>query len=321
MIDIAVNSELGLCLVGPGGVAGLHLEALTAVGMTRNVCVVGPIEDEVEQFAQRWTFDTATTSFGEALANPAVELVLITSPSMLHGQQTREALLAGKHVIVEIPAALTADEGEQLAGLARSVGRRLLVCHTMRSFPGVRSVRDRARSGELRVAQIAGMFAVPRRENENWTGGTRAWVDNLLWHHGCHVVDASLWMLDCTDVVEVTAQAGQQHPIFGMTMDLSLTFSTPNRQIVTHCLSYNTTHGVNEMQLVTDDDFFVLRDGALIATNGGGNVACAGWSDLGPQDLEMLRAIVDRRPSEFDIDAVLPTMRVLQMAQTVGGSR
>lgn len=311
---------LGLCVVGPGGIAGLHLTALSALGATSNAWVVGTTTAKAERFASTWTFAHATTDLGEALSDPAVELVLIASPSALHAQQAREALGAGKHVIVEIPAALSGAEAEQLAALARSADRRLLVCHTMRSFPAIASVRERTLAGDLFVAQIVGTFAVPRRHNENWTGGTRGWVDNLLWHHGCHLLDASLWMLGDPDVADVSAHAGREHPEFGMTIDLSVSFSTSERQLVTHALSYNTKHDVDELQLITDDDFLLLRSGVLSTAAGEELVGGGGWSDLGPQDEEMITAIVDGLPSRYDIDAVLPSMRLLDRVQKAAGS-
>jgi 2-hydroxy-4-carboxymuconate semialdehyde hemiacetal dehydrogenase len=314
-------AELGLCVVGPGGIAGLHLEALAAIGATRNAWVVGSNAARAEAFASTWGFAHATTELGEALADPAVELVVIASPSALHAPQARAALAAGKHVIVEIPVALSGAEAEQLAEQARSAGRRLLVCHTMRSFPAVADVRERTRAGELSIAQIAGTFAVPRRHNQNWTGGTRNWVDNLLWHHGCHVLDASLWMLGDPRVADVSAHAGRAHPDFGMTIDLSVTFSTAERQLVTHVLSYNTRHDVDELQLITDDELLLLRSGALTTLAGEELVgAGGGWSDLGPQDEEMIVAIVEGRPSRYDVDTVLPAMRLLDRAQKAAGS-
>jgi 2-hydroxy-4-carboxymuconate semialdehyde hemiacetal dehydrogenase len=314
-------AELGLCVVGPGGIAGLHLEALSAIGVTHNLWVIGATPDEAEGFASRWDFANATSDVALALDDSAVELVLITSPSTLHAQQARQALAAGKHVIVEIPVAMTGAEAAQLAELAHSAGRRLLVCHTMRSFPAVTAVRGRTRAGEMYIAQIAGTFAVPRRHNENWTGGTRSWVDNLLWHHGCHVVDASLWMLNDPRVADVTAHAGREHPEFGMTIDLSITFTTAERQLVTHVLSYNTKHDVDGMQLITDDEFLLLRDGALTTVTGEAVISGGGWSDLEPQDREMVTAIIDGSPSQFDVDTVLPTMRLLDRAQTAAGSK
>jgi 2-hydroxy-4-carboxymuconate semialdehyde hemiacetal dehydrogenase len=313
-------ARFGLCVVGPGGIAGLHLEALSALGATSNAWVVGSRMAGAEQFASTWTFAHATMDLGQALADPAVELVVIASPSALHAQQAREALAAGKHVIVEIPVALSGAEAEQLAELAQSVGRRLLVCHTMRSFPAIASVRERTLAGDLSVAQIVGTFAVPRRRNENWTGGTRSWVDNLLWHHGCHVLDASLWMLGDPAVVDVSAHAGREHPEFGMTIDLSVSFSTQERQLVTHALSYNTKHDVDEMQLITDNDFLLLRSGVLTTLAGEELVSGGGWSDLGPQNEEMIKAIADGVPSRYDIDAVLPAMRLLDRIQKAAGS-
>ena len=137
--------------------------------------------------------------------------------------------------------------------LADDAQRQLLVCHTMRSFPAIREVRRRVAGGELRVSQINGFFAIPRRSNQSWAG-IRNWIDNLLWHHGCHQVDAALWVLGVDDALDVSAHLGREHPEFGMTMDVSLSFATQSGQMVTQSLTYNTAEFVWELRLVGDED-------------------------------------------------------------------
>ena len=60
-----------------------------------------------------------TASFEEVLRNPAVEAVVIATPAPLHGRMVREALLAGKDVLVEKPLALSEGEGEEAVRLAQ----------------------------------------------------------------------------------------------------------------------------------------------------------------------------------------------------------
>ena len=142
-------------------------------------------------FARRWKFAQAGTSVEPALADPLVQLALITSPSPLHSEQAVQALQAGKDVIVEIPVALSWPEAQNVAQVAAALGRRVWVCHTLRSTAALREVRERVQAGRLHVTQIAGFFGIPRRRNQGMGGiGTRSWIDNLLWHHGCHQVDA-----------------------------------------------------------------------------------------------------------------------------------
>ena len=315
------TDQLGFCVVGPGGVAGLHLRAIVPTGVCVNRWVVGLDEQEARRFAVAWGFARSTSKLAVALADRSVDVVLISSPSQQHANQARAALDAGKHVIVEIPLALSLADARSLVDHARSVDRRLLVCHSMRSFPGVRELRHLVSTGSLQVSQIAGLFAVPRRHNESWADGTRTWVDNLLWHHGCHMVDASLWILGVSDVTDVAALAGRVNSEFGMTMDITLSFRTQHQQLVTHILTYNTATELSELRIVTNTDFYVLRDGALVTLSGTTVSPEREWSDLTAQDCAMLHAVVNSEPSDFDAHTVLPAMQVLETAQQLGRSR
>jgi predicted dehydrogenase len=56
-----------------------------------------------------------TRDYRDLLADPAIDAVAIATPSETHYRIGREALLAGKHVLVEKPLALTSREGGRLA--------------------------------------------------------------------------------------------------------------------------------------------------------------------------------------------------------------
>ena len=56
-----------------------------------------------------------------------------------HAELARQALAAGKHVFVEKPMALAADEAEELVALAEERGRVLMPGHLLLYHPGVAS--------------------------------------------------------------------------------------------------------------------------------------------------------------------------------------
>jgi 2-hydroxy-4-carboxymuconate semialdehyde hemiacetal dehydrogenase len=310
--------QIGLCVVGPGAIAGAHLEALTTLGCCRNTWVVGRSRTSAAGFAERWGFEQSGSELDTALADPAVELVLIASPNQVHGAQALRALDAGKHVIVEIPAALRLAEAEQLEYRGRQVGRRVFVCHTLRSYPAFRELRARVLAKTLTISQIDGFFAVPRRHNENWVGGQRSWVDDLLWHHGGHYIDISLWTLGAGSATSICAHFGRKHPQFGMTMDVAVSFVASTGALVSHTLTYNTSTGLSELRFVTDDDILIVRELGLYRANEEELVPAVDWADLLVQDRELLEAVINERASDFDIESVLPAMRVLEEAQTSG---
>jgi predicted dehydrogenase len=78
-----------------------------------------------------------------------VDAVVLATPIHTHFALAREALLAGKHVLVEKPLATTVAEAAELVRLAREVGRTLMVGHTFLYNPAVRELRRLVESGEL----------------------------------------------------------------------------------------------------------------------------------------------------------------------------
>ena len=203
-----------LALVGYGSIADYHVEALNTVGREAALAegmldqgsaiewqsVVGRLPEPTEEFARRHGFARATTDLDAALADPELEAVVVTSPTDLHFEQVEKCLLAGKHVLAEIPLATSLTEADRLASLARARDLRLMVCHTQRYYPGFVEARRLIAAGELHVQHVVYRYTFLRRDTVNWRGRRRSWADNLLWHHGAHAVDTALWLLGATDV-------------------------------------------------------------------------------------------------------------------------
>ena len=306
---------INLCLVGTGGIATQHMKALTELGATHTRWVISRRKEAAQQFAQEWAIENFGITLQEALADPAVDLVLVTSPNEVHFDQTVNSLEAGKDVIVEIPVALSLAQAARVARVAAELKRRVQVCHTMRSFSAIREVRRRVTDGQLHLSHIAGFFAIPRRHNQSWAG-QRSWIDNLLWHHGCHQVDAAMWVLGVERVRQIGALIGRAHKKFGMAMDVSIHFRTEARQLVTQALTYNADELCWELRFFGDEEVLTFRNGRLFNEKKEDVVPQASWLDLIPQNRQMLAAIREGDPSDYDIESVLPAMEVLQQAQS-----
>ena len=61
--------------------------------------------------------------------DPGVDAVVITTPNHLHAEQTERSLRAGKHVLCEIPPALSLEDAQRVTRVSRSENRRLMVAH------------------------------------------------------------------------------------------------------------------------------------------------------------------------------------------------
>ncbi len=88
-----------------------------------------------------------TNSYAEMLQK--VDAVVIATPVNAHFNLARQALEAGKHVLVEKPITSNLDQANKLIELADHSKLTLMVGHTFEFNPAVEAVRDLIQSGEL----------------------------------------------------------------------------------------------------------------------------------------------------------------------------
>jgi predicted dehydrogenase len=91
----------------------------------------------------------ATSSYEDILNDRGIDAVVIATPISSHYKLTKQAILAGKHVLVEKPMTTTVAEAEELILLARRQGVILMVDHTFVYTGAVRKIRQIVDSGDL----------------------------------------------------------------------------------------------------------------------------------------------------------------------------
>ena len=90
------------------------------------------VSRQAEAVAEVWPDARVLTSYDQALADPAIDLIVLATPNDLHATQAEAALNAGKAVVVDKPFTLTAAEARRLAALADTRGSMLSVFHNRR---------------------------------------------------------------------------------------------------------------------------------------------------------------------------------------------
>ena len=306
--------ELNICLVGYGGIAAFHAEALRQIEGVRLRAVVGRRPEPTTAFAQEWGIAVGTTDLEAALADVGVDAVVIAAPSEFHHSMTRAALLAGKDVLVEIPLAMSEKGGQELVELARKTGRRVMVAHTRRFESTGRFSRDFLAAGKAgRVHQHHSFSFWLRHENVGWTGYRRSWVDDVLFHHGCHLVDFSLWCLD-DEVRRVRGELSPLDPQTGSSLDVSMLLRYANEAIATISLSYNARQGASGQLFVCEEGTLEVRGNAV---RFGGEVLFQAEGDglrqgTLDQDREFVAAVRQGREPVCSAADALKSLAVLQ---------
>jgi len=146
-----------------GGDAAPGRVAVVGVGywgrnLARNLAELGALSAIVdtnavaaEEVAMRT--GAPVRAYGEVLADPAIQGIVVATRAETHYEVAKAALEAGKHVFVEKPLVLDESEADALIALAEQAGRVLMVGHLLRYHPVFRHMLEIVRSqkyGRLR---------------------------------------------------------------------------------------------------------------------------------------------------------------------------
>jgi len=116
------------------------------------------------------------TDFDKALRDVQADAVLIATPSFLHGEHARKALETGLPVLVEKPLSSKLEEAAATVGLARKLGKPLMVAENFRFFQAERTVRKLLNDG--RIGRIGSIVCIDRRDQPSHSQGP--WVKSML---------------------------------------------------------------------------------------------------------------------------------------------
>lgn len=141
MIQIAV---IGAGHWGPNLIRNFDNKPTSEIGW-----VVDRDPERLRQVANRFPQARLSTDFTDALADAAVDAVVVATPTVTHYPIVRAALESGKHVLVEKPIATETSHAEELCELAERYRRVLMVGHVFIYNSAVQRVKAYLEEEEL----------------------------------------------------------------------------------------------------------------------------------------------------------------------------
>jgi predicted dehydrogenase len=207
-------------------------------------------EDRLQRFGGRFPDARKTTRFEDLLEDDSLDAVAIATPVVTHFELARQALLAGKHVFVEKPLALSSALGAQLVALAEERNLVLMPGHLLLYHPGVAKLKDLVDSEEL------GRFLYVYGNRQN-LGQIRK-DENALWSLGAHDLSVILHL-----VGEEPAEAWARGESFlnpGVEDVVFCYLRFPSGVVAHMHLSWLDPHKMRRMTVVGDRKMAVFDD-------------------------------------------------------------
>ena len=160
------GDQIGAAVIGTGFIGTVHVDALRRLGVPLRG-VLGSSPARGAERAQALGVARAYASLEDLLADPAVQVVHVTSPNLLHYPQVKQILAAGRHVICEKPLAMTSAQSGEMVALARASGRVAAVCYNIRLYPLNQHAQAMA---ELQQAKL-----ITGRYHQDWLSRPTDW--------------------------------------------------------------------------------------------------------------------------------------------------
>ncbi|HEX4931160.1 MAG TPA: Gfo/Idh/MocA family oxidoreductase, partial [Gaiellaceae bacterium] len=207
-------------------------------------------DEQRTAFSARYPRARATADFAEMLADPELDAVVIATPVPTHYALAKQALEAGKHVLVEKPPAMKGPEMDELVAIAAARDLVLMPGHVLLYHPGVVKLKELVDSGEL--GEVLCMYT--NRQN---LGIVRT-NENALWSLGVHDLTVILWLIG-EDPVEAVAH-GRDFLTDGVEDVVFCYLRVPSGKIAHMHLSWLDPHKMRRMTVVGRERMVVFDD-------------------------------------------------------------
>ncbi len=186
--------RVGIAGLGRSG-WGIHANALAQMEASYSVVAVcDPDSSRQEEAIER--FDCLAYAGIDALiADDAVELLVVATPSQLHAGDATAAMRAGKHVIVEKPMAPSLAGVNEMIAVSKETGQLLTINQNYRYHPDFLKVKEVVDSGKLgRIVQIR-MTGNSFRRRWDWQT-LKEYGGGDLNNKGAHPIDRAIHFFD-----------------------------------------------------------------------------------------------------------------------------
>lgn len=137
-----------------------HIPSLKEYGAAELAALADPDSAKLEAAARSYEVEDTHLDYRELLDRNDIDGVVIAVPHAFHHEIARDALDAGKHVLVEKPMVLTAADGWDLVDRARQSGLHLMVGYTYHFTRHAKAAHEIVRSGRLgEIRFVSGLFS------------------------------------------------------------------------------------------------------------------------------------------------------------------
>jgi predicted dehydrogenase len=186
-----MSRPVHLAVLGCGFITDVHSRHLRALGSSVALRYASRDQAKAEAYQRRFGGVAAYGDYHAAIADPAVDAVVVAVPPVYHLPLTLEALASGKHVLVEKPAFPTMAAYEDVRAARDRAGRVVVVGENDHYKPLAVTLRRLIAEGTIGEMVFAHFATIAHRlktaddwrNDEAMAGGDAFFEEGIHWLH------------------------------------------------------------------------------------------------------------------------------------------
>lgn len=197
--------EIEVAVIGTGWCGGIRAEALARHAMVKALHIAEVNPERLREMAEKTGARSASTDWQDIVRNPAIAAVYISAtPETTHYPMAKACLLAGKHVFLEKPIAMTLAQADELIAIARQGQLKFTIGYSQRFNTKFAYVRRCVRDGSIGTpVSVLVSRHISRSLGSKITGRTKLSPAAM---ESTHDLDFVLWCLEPAKPVRVYSQ-------------------------------------------------------------------------------------------------------------------
>jgi predicted dehydrogenase len=200
--------KLNVGIIGYGWVATAHIQAINAGNFAQVTAICSSRELDDAELSKTWGSEIKSYSdLNGMLKDSSIHAVSICSYTYQHKEHAVAAAIAGKHIILEKPMALSWEDCLAIEEAVKKANVKFCICFECRysnQFISTKSVVDQGLIGELHYGEIDYLHGIGPWYGQFYWNAKKSGGGSSLLTAGCHALDALLLFMG-SDVDEVTS--------------------------------------------------------------------------------------------------------------------
>lgn len=186
-----MSAPLRVAFLGCGFITRVHSRHLRAMGGEFAWSYASRDRKKADAFCRKFGGRSSFGDYGAAIADPSIDAVVVAVPPKFHLDLTRQALAAGKHVLVEKPAFLSMADYQAMAALRDQTGRVVIVGENDHYKPLAVTLRRLLADDAIGEMVFGHFVTIARRlkTSDDWrndeamAGGDAFFEEGIHWLH------------------------------------------------------------------------------------------------------------------------------------------